>query len=232
MSLFLKAVIQIYSSSKKSEVIASVIDRLHHSSLHLTSQKKLTLRQILRDRARLIFNILKNINHYKIKDDNGSGLIFVSSVLSIRKQNEIKFLLKGNASKMNAFALLPEKIPEETLAPLNIYIENLRDIVLCLLSLFDLNQYELYPLVDFFKFKNCLVNFSVRELHIFNTYSPAFYLISLLEIKPGKKFVYAGNAPLNTKWNQGLFHDVTYITSNPIQASELRELSERKISYL
>ena len=74
-----------------------------------------------------------------------------------------------------------------------------------------------------------MVNFSVRELHIFNTYSPAFYLISLLEIKPGKKFVYAGNAPLNTKWNQGLFHDVTYITSNPIQASELRELSERKL---
>ena len=130
MSLFLKAVIQIYASSKKSEVVASVIDRLHHSSLHLTSQKKLTLRQILRDRARLIFNILKNINHYKIKDDNGSGLIFVSSVLSIRKQNEIKFLLKGDASKMNAFALIPEKILEETLAPLNIYIENLRDIVL------------------------------------------------------------------------------------------------------
>ena len=42
-------------------------------------------------------------------------------------------------------ALLPEKILGETLAPLNIYIENLRDIVLCLLSLFDLNQYELYP---------------------------------------------------------------------------------------
>lgn len=232
MSLFLKAVIQLYSSSKKSEVFASVTDRLHHSSLHLTSQKELTLRQILRDRARLIFNILKNINHYKIKDDDGSGLIFVSSVLSTRKQNEIRFLLKGDVSKASAFPLLPEKDPSKRFTPINVYIENLKDVMLCLLSIFDFNQYELYPLTSFFKYKNCLIYVSVRELHIFNTYSPAFYLLSLLKLESAKKYVYTGNAPLNQKWNQGLFHGVTYVCSNPIQALELEEMRKQKFVIL
>lgn len=228
MSFYLKTLTRFYFFDEKNEYVCSIKNRLVHASSSRISQKKMTLREILRDRMRLIFNIGKNLWFHKIKDENDSGLIFSSTVLSEKAKREIKYRLKGEASKKNPYALLPQKCSNRASVPLIVYKEYLKDVALSFLSLFDLNQYELYPLFEFFRYKNCLINTDVRELHIFSTYSPSHYLLSLLDLDSADKYVYAGNAPLNSKWNHGVFKNINYVTSNPIQVKEIRKLNVSK----